>query len=176
MAEQGIRNTETLPLKALFVDDEENILKSLRRLLADEDMEVLTATSGEQGLEILRCKGDIGLIVSDQRMPGLTGVDFLREARDIAPDAVRIMLTGYADISATIDAINKGGTYRYISKPWDDEELVMTIREALSHYRLAAENRKLWGIVNRQNGSLKGTILKILHLLLNSPHATSRPH
>ncbi|MRR58750.1 MAG: response regulator [Deltaproteobacteria bacterium] len=146
---------ETLPVKALFVDDEENILKSLRRLLADEDMEVLTATSGEQGLEILRSNGDIGLIVSDQRMPGLTGVDFLREARDIAPDALRIMLTGYADISATIDAINKGGTYRYISKPWDDEELVMTIREALRHYRLTTENRRLWGIVNRQNEELR---------------------
>jgi len=142
------------PVRILFVDDEEYILKSIRRLLADEDVEVLTATSGEQGLEILRCTGDIGLIVSDQRMPGLTGVDFLREARDIAPDALRIMLTGYADITATIDAINKGGTYRYISKPWNDDELVLTIREALGHYRLTAENKRLLQIIHKQNEEL----------------------
>jgi len=95
--------------KVLFVDDEENILKSLKRLLMDEDIDILTATSGEQGLDVLRKTPEIGLIVSDQRMPGLLGADFLRQSRGIAPDALRIMLTGYADINATIDAINKGG-------------------------------------------------------------------
>jgi len=95
--------------KVLFVDDEENILKSLKRLLVDEEIEILTATSGEQGLDLLRDTEDIGLIVSDQRMPGLSGADFLRQSREISPDTLRIMLTGYADINATIDAINKGG-------------------------------------------------------------------
>jgi putative nucleotidyltransferase with HDIG domain len=149
-----IRESVEIPVKALFVDDEEYILRSIRRLLADEDIEVLTATSGEEGLGILRSNDDVGLIVSDQRMPGLTGVDFLRMARELAPQALRIMLTGYADITATIDAINKGGAYRYISKPWNDDELVMTIREALDHYRLTAENRRLSDIIRRQNEEL----------------------
>jgi len=155
MSEQWIRETDTMPVKTLLVDDEEYILKSLRRLLADEDMEILTATSGELGLEILRANTDVGLIISDQRMPGLTGVEFLEQAREIVPDALRIMLTGYADISATIDAINKGGTYRYFSKPWDDDELVRTVREALRHFRLAEENRRLWEVVTRQNEELR---------------------
>jgi len=142
-------------IRILCVDDEENILKSIRRLLADEDLEVLTATSGERGIEILRSTTDIGVIVSDQRMPGLSGADFLQKAREIAPDALRIMLTGYADIAATIDAINKGGTYRYISKPWNDEDLVRTIRDAVDHYRVILENRKLWHLVQKQNEELQ---------------------
>ena len=93
----------------------------------------------------------IGLIISDQRMPGLQGVDFLRQSREIVPDALRILLTGYADITATIDAINKGGAYRYICKPWDDEEMIRTIREAIRQYRLVAENKRLSALVQQQN-------------------------
>ena len=141
--------------KVLFVDDEENILKSLKRLLVDEDIDIFTAISGEQGLEVLRETPDIGLIISDQRMPGLLGAEFLKQARDIAPDALRIMLTGYADINATIDAINKGGAYRYISKPWNDEEMISTIRDALRQSRLISENKRLTALVERQNEELK---------------------
>jgi response regulator RpfG family c-di-GMP phosphodiesterase len=143
------------PARVLFVDDEENILKSLRRLVAEEDFEVLLAASGEAGLAILRETGeDMAVIVSDQRMPGLTGVDFLQQARALAPDAGRILLTGYADISATIDAINKGGAHRYISKPWNDQEIVLTIRDAVRSYHLARENRVLSALVSRQNEEL----------------------
>ncbi|HEX9022594.1 MAG TPA: HD domain-containing phosphohydrolase [Geobacteraceae bacterium] len=141
--------------KVLFVDDEEYILKSLKRLLGDEDIDVLTATSGEEGLELLRQVQDIGLIVSDQRMPGLLGADFLQQAREIAPDALRIMLTGYADITATIEAINKGGAYRYISKPWNDEEMLLTIRDGLRQSGLIAENKRLSALVRKQNVELK---------------------
>jgi response regulator RpfG family c-di-GMP phosphodiesterase len=144
------------PARVLFVDDEENILRSLRRLVADEDFEVMLARSGEEGLSILReTDGDIAVIVSDQRMPGLTGVDFLQQVRALAPDAGRILLTGYADISATIDAINKGGAHRYISKPWNDREIVLTIRDAVRSFRLARENRTLSALVNKQNEELK---------------------
>lgn len=145
--------TETI--RVLCVDDEENILKSIRRLLANEDIEALTATSGEQGLEILQSIEGIGVIVSDQRMPGLCGAEFLQQAREIAPDVPRIMLTGYADITATIDAINKGGSYRYINKPWNDEELIRTIQDAIGHYQIILENRKLSELVRKQNEELQ---------------------
>jgi putative nucleotidyltransferase with HDIG domain len=142
-------------IRILCVDDEENILRSLRRLLASEDMDVLIAMSGEQGLEILRSTSEISVIVSDQRMPGLCGTDFLQQARNIAPDIPRIMLTGYADISATIDAINKGGCYRYLTKPWDDELLISTIREAAGLYQIILENRRLSDLVQKQNEELQ---------------------
>ncbi|RMG57169.1 MAG: response regulator, partial [Deltaproteobacteria bacterium] len=145
-----------IPIKVLFVDDEENILKALRRLLIDEeDMEVFTASSGEEGLKILESEPDIGVIVSDQRMPGLSGVDFLEKAKKIAPHSVRIVLTGYADVHAAVDAINRGGAYRYVSKPWKDEELLQIIRDAASRYRLIVENRRLIQIINQQNRELK---------------------
>jgi len=145
----------TEAIRVLCVDDEENILKSIRRLLAEEDIEALTATSGEQGLKILQSVDGIGVIVSDQRMPGLCGAEFLQQAREIAPDVPRIMLTGYANITATIDAINKGGSYRYISKPWNDEELIRTIQDAIGHYRIILENRKLSELVRKQNEELQ---------------------
>lgn len=141
--------------KVLFVDDEENILKSLRRLLVDEEIVILTATSGEDALGLLRNNHGIGLIVSDQRMPGLTGAEFLKLSREIAPDALRIMLTGYADINATIDAINKGGAYRYISKPWNDEEMIQIVRDAVRQCRLISENKRLSAMVQKQNEELK---------------------
>jgi DNA-binding NtrC family response regulator len=122
--------------KILFVDDEANILKSLRRLCMDTEYEVFTAESGEEGLKILKDNLDMGLIVSDQRMPSMTGVEFLIEARKIAPDSVRILLTGYADIHAVVDAINKGGAYRYITKPWNDEELLQSLKGAMGHFAL----------------------------------------
>ncbi len=142
------------PMAILFVDDEKNVLQSLRRLFMDEDYEVIIANSGEEGLEVLRQNPSIGLIVSDQKMPGLTGVDFLEKAKIIAPDALRILLTGYADINAVADAINRGGAYRYITKPWKDEELIQIIGEAARHYSLIMENRKLQAIVKKQNEEL----------------------
>jgi response regulator RpfG family c-di-GMP phosphodiesterase len=141
--------------KVLFVDDEEHILKSLRRLLMDENMEVLTAVSGEQGLELLENTKEIEVIVSDQRMPGMTGSEFLQKAREKKPEAMRVILTGYADINATIDAINKGGACRYISKPWNDENLKQTLRDAIQQYRLIQENKRLSQLVQKQNEELK---------------------
>lgn len=142
-------------VKILVVDDEENILRAIRRLLMDENLEVLTATSGEEALSILKSDQDVGLIVSDQRMPGLTGVDFLEKARKIVPDTIRIVLTGYADVNAAIDAINRGGAYRYVAKPWKDDELVQIIREAAQRFFLVKENKRLSGIMKRQNEELQ---------------------
>ena len=142
-------------LQVLLVDDEENILKSLKRLLVDEEFELHTAGSAEQALETLKGIENVGLIISDQRMPGMNGTEFLALSREFAPDALRILLTGYSDITATIEAINKGGAYRYISKPWNDEDLVQTIRDAIRQYSLMMENRSLNEIVRQQNDELQ---------------------
>jgi len=133
--------TET-PVKVLFVDDERKILGSLRRLMLDEDVQVFTASSGEDGLEVLRNNPEIGVIVSDQRMPGLSGVSFLKQSRKIAPDAYRIVLSGYADMYAAMDAINQGGAWRYMTKPWNDDDMVGAIRQAAQQYQVESENRK----------------------------------
>jgi len=139
----------------LFVDDERNILLALRRLVMEEAFPVHLAGSGEEGLAILRTEPDIGLIISDQRMPGLCGAEFLARSREIAPEAVRIILTGYADMQAAIDAINKGGASRYIAKPWDDGEMLQVLREGRERYLLLRENRRLAELVRRQNEELK---------------------
>jgi response regulator RpfG family c-di-GMP phosphodiesterase len=144
-----------LSVQVLFVDDEENIIKALRRLFMDEDFGVLTATSGEEGLAVIKSNKDIGLVVSDQRMPGMTGVDFLAEARKLAPDALRIVLTGYADINTAMGAINEGGAFRYLTKPWQDDDIVQNIREAIKIFRLKRENDRLQEIVKQQNAMLE---------------------
>ena len=144
------------PYKVLLVDDEENIVRSIARLLLEEELnlEVLSANSGAQGLEALGEHPDVALILSDQRMPGMSGAEFLQKAREIVPDAVRMVLTGYADMAATMDAINKGGASRYLTKPWDDNMLRRAIVEGVEQYRLLQENRMLTALVEKQNQEL----------------------
>jgi len=147
--------TETGSAKILFVDDEANILKALQRLFIEEDdYEIFTACGGAEGLEVVRENPDLALIISDQRMPEMSGVEFLAASREIAPQALRIVLTGYADIDAAMDAINKGGAYRYISKPWDDDNLRAVVREGVEKFRLIAENRRLQEELRQKNEEL----------------------
>src|SRR4029077_664984 len=101
-----------------------------------------TANSGAEALEVLR-KHPIHVIMSDQRMPEMTGVELLRRSQDECPEAIRIVFTGYADIKAVIDAINQGQDYRYLTKPWDPDELVTVLRQACDHYDRLAERRRL---------------------------------
>ena len=117
----------------LLVDDEKHILNSIKRLLRKENYKVLTADTGEKGLEILR-KNEIHLVISDQRMPNMSGSDFLRKAKKISPKTVRVILSGYADVSVIVDAINLGQIYRFIGKPWDDGDLKDTIKQCLEYY------------------------------------------
>ena len=105
----------------LFVDDESNILSSLKRLFKPLGYEIYTASGGAEGLDVLS-RHAIDVVVSDMRMPEMDGAKFLSQARENWPDTVRILLTGYADINATISAVNKGNIYRYISKPWEDND------------------------------------------------------
>jgi len=145
--------TEEL-LQILVVDDEENILRSLKRLLEHEEYEVLIAASGEEALKIIIDNPDVALIVTDQRMPGLKGAEFLQKAKALVPDASRIVLTGYADINAAIDAINKGGASGYLTKPWDDDEMLQVVNEAVLRFALKRDNKKLTQIVKKQNEEL----------------------
>ena len=122
------------PLRVLFVDDELNILKTMARLFREESFEVLTANSGQEGLNILRATANVGLIISDQRMPGMTGTVFLQAASEILPDTPRMILTGYSDVNAAIDAINHGGATRFLMKPWNENELRLAVRDGLQPF------------------------------------------
>ena len=143
-----------IPNRILFVDDEENVLRSLKRLFMSEDYTVLTALSGPDGLAVLK-EVEVPVIVSDQRMPVMTGAEFLEKSRELSPDSVRIILTGYADVEAAIGAINRGGAYRYVSKPWNDNELLLVIKDAFDKYRLVKENKYLTELTIQQNDELK---------------------
>ncbi len=138
----------------LFVDDEPSILSSLKRLFRPHGYQLLTAESGTQGLELL-AKENVDLVISDMRMPVMDGARFLEQVRQRWPETIRILLTGYADIEATIAAINKGEIYRYINKPWDDNEIVLIVREALERKRLERENGRLNSVVEAQNAELR---------------------
>ncbi len=140
--------------KLLLVDDEENILKSLNRLFRSEGYEIHTVNNGSEGLKLLE-KYDFSLILSDYRMPELTGVEFLKLAKEKSPDTIRMILTGFADIEVAISAINEGEVYKFIEKPWEDENLKLQIKRAIEHYELVKERKELLEKVEKQNKELK---------------------
>ena len=133
----------------LFVDDEESVLNALKRIFLDENYRILTATSADKALEIMG-RENIHLIISDHRMPGITGAELLRDVKQQWPDTIRIMLTGYADIQSIMGAVNEGAVYKFITKPWNDEDLRLTVSLALQQYVLIEENRKLKEITKQQ--------------------------
>jgi signal transduction histidine kinase len=137
----------------LVVDDEPDVVKSVRDLLRLE-YKVLTATSAAEGHKLME-QEEVHIVMTDQRMPGTTGVEFLKNIRGGYPEAVRLLFTGYADIRAVIDAINAGNVYRYITKPWDPDELQTIIREAGERYDLIANNRKLMADLQVKNRELE---------------------
>lgn len=138
----------------LFVDDERNVLRALERLFRGEGYELLTAASGPEGLELLATR-EVSLVVSDQRMPGMSGAEFLQRVRELYPDTLRIVLTGHADIGTAMAAINEGAVFRFISKPWNDHEIKLVVRDALRQRELVAENRRLLELTLRQNEELR---------------------
>ena len=139
----------------LIVDDEESILKSLQRLFRNENFEIRTATSGIDGLILIRDeKTSFSLVIADQRMPEMTGAQFLAEARKLLPDTMRVLLTGYSDMDAIVDAINDGGIHRYLTKPWKDEDLLLQVHQVLEQYELILENRRLMELTKKQNEEL----------------------
>lgn len=147
-------SSETPPFALLCVDDEANILSALRRLFRPAGYRVHVATSGAEGLEIL-ARESIDLIISDMRMPQMDGATFLATVRERHPEAIRILLTGYADMESTIAAINRGEIYRYISKPWDDNDVMLLVKGALEKKELEREKARLEALTARQNEELK---------------------
>ncbi len=140
--------------RLLLVDDEENILKSIRRVLRRGDWDIETATDAEAGLHLLE-RFAPEVVISDFRMPGMNGVEFLTRVKDQVPRAQRIMLTGQADQQAIEEAINRSEIFRFISKPWNDSHLVLTVKSAFEQYALQAENERLYRVTQAQNAELK---------------------
>ncbi|WP_422930665.1 ATP-binding protein [Singulisphaera sp. PoT] len=164
----------------LVVDDEIDVLESLRHLF-HRTYRVLTAGSGAQALEILG-KEEVHLILSDQRMPGMSGDILLGHARRIQPDAIRMLFTGYADIQAVINAVNEGNIFRYILKPWDASELEGILRQAADQFELLAERKRLIAELQTANarltraneelaeaGQLKSSFIEVASHEFNTP-------
>lgn len=137
-----------------FVDDEKNILKAVQRIFAEEEgIHVFAFDNPDDALKSLE-KNVAAVVVSDQKMPSMQGTDFLEIVKSRWPDAIRIIMSGYADLNVLTDAINKNNIFRFISKPFDNAELLMAVGEALKHYSLSQENKRLHGLTQKQNEEL----------------------
>jgi CheY-like chemotaxis protein len=136
-AESGVSPDRTL----LLVDDEAHVIAALKRMLEDEGYEVLAAKSATEGFELLAVNR-VGVVVADLRMPGMDGNEFLGRVKELYPDAVRILLSGQADMGSLTDAINCGAIFKFLVKPWEDKQLLENIRGAFKHYTLAGGNRE----------------------------------
>lgn len=137
----------------MIVDDDEKILGSLKRTFVRLGYNVLVAKSGEEGLDALRREG-AEMIISDIRMPTMSGVGFLEKSREIVPDAVRIVITGYADVQAAADAINNVDVFKFVLKPWDRYHLEKVVRQGLEYYNTVRENKRLHRLLVEQNAEL----------------------
>lgn len=139
--------------RVLAVDDESNVLAALRRALRARGYEVAIADGGAQALELMTGQG-FDAIISDMRMPGMNGAEFLQAARALQPQAVRLLLTGHADLASALQAVNQGEIFRYLTKPWDDAQLAAALNEGLERERLRAERDRLLAQVEAQNVQL----------------------
>lgn len=138
----------------LCLDDEQNILNSLRRLLRKEGYKLLLASNGEEAFKLL-AENEVHLVISDQRMPEMNGTEFLAKVKEQYPDILRIILTGYTDVDSITESINKGHIYKFFLKPWNDQNLKLEIRQALEQFALIRDNIRLDKTVVAQNEKLK---------------------
>jgi type II secretory ATPase GspE/PulE/Tfp pilus assembly ATPase PilB-like protein/FixJ family two-component response regulator len=137
----------------LFVDDEEHVLSSLKRIFMEENYTILTATSAARALEIMGTR-PVQLVISDHRMPVMTGAEMLKQIKETWPETIRIMLTGYADVNSIMGAVKEGAVYKFITKPWNDEDLRLTVSLALQQYVLMQENRQLKEVTRHQQATI----------------------
>ncbi len=142
-------------IKILCVDDERNVLRALERIFLDDNYEIVLAGCGEEGLAVMAESGPFQVVISDYRMPVMNGVEFLKSVYERWPETVRIVLSGYADASAIVAAINEGQVYRFIPKPWNDDELRVTIQNCLERYFLQKYNRELLEELGKTNQILE---------------------
>ena len=134
----------------LLVDDEQNILSALSRLLRADGREIITAGDAHEGLAKLKSNNGADLVISDNKLPNISGLDFLVKVKQLYPDTIRILITGYPDLEGAIKAINNGQVYRFITKPWENEELKLTVRQALDYCDVLRDNRALLQIARQQ--------------------------
>lgn len=135
-------NTENADYTLLLVDDEINVTRAIKRLLHQEGYRILIANSADEGFELL-AKNKVGVILCDQRMPGMSGIEFLSGVKELYPDSVRLVLSGHADLETVSAAINHGAIYKFLTKPCDNDQLKGHIREAFSRYEVIRENQQL---------------------------------
>ena len=138
----------------LFVDDEKSILNLIRRTLRKEKYSVLLAGSAAEAIEILS-RVKVHVVISDQRMAEMSGTELLKKVKLLYPDTVRAVMSGYTSISAVVDSINEGEVYRFIPKPWENEDLIIAVDQCIKHYEVLRENDSLAGSVYSQNIKLK---------------------
>ncbi|HUB08576.1 MAG TPA: response regulator [Myxococcales bacterium] len=138
----------------LIVDDEENVRRALERALRGEGYTLRFAASGREALDLMR-QEPADMVISDHMMPTMTGLELMREVRKLHPDSLRIILTGYADLEMAISAINEGEIYRFLTKPWDQVELQVTVRLGFERLLLERENRRLLATVKRQSDYIR---------------------
>lgn len=150
--------TEMSPVRTLLlVDDEPNILSALQRALRRDGYRILACEDAREGLDLL-AEEKVDVILSDQRMPGMSGVEFLRRAKEMRPDTMRIVLSGYSDLQFITDAINEGAIYKFLTKPWDDEQLREQIREAFQRKEVVNENLRLNQALREANLALQAHV------------------
>lgn len=142
------------PFTLLFVDDEDGVLNALRRIFMDENYTILTVNTGDKAIRILE-ERQVHLLITDHRMPGMTGAELLKVVRERWPETIRIMLTGYADVNSIMGAVKEGAVYKFITKPWNDEDLRLTVSLALQQYLLMHENRHLKELARQQQSKIK---------------------
>lgn len=145
----------------LAVDDEPGILNSLRRVFHGEQFKFYSAVSGKEALELLQGLTDVAVIISDQRMPQMNGAEFLKKAGPLAPDAIKIMLTAYSDFESTINAVNEGGATHFLLKPWNEDQLLNTVRTAIDFYDAKLQNLRKQMIIQTQNRQLAKNLQEI---------------
>lgn len=140
--------------KILIVDDEPLLLKEIKRIVEKNGFEVYTAGNGEQALELIK-KNQFALVMSDMNMPGINGLQFLEKARKISPESIKIILSGNTDVDMVLGAINKDHVYRYITKPFDNTELIITIKQCIDYYSINQQKKILTEQLAQQNEELK---------------------
>ncbi|MEP6703625.1 MAG: response regulator, partial [Acidobacteriota bacterium] len=163
--------------KILIVDDEPANLRMLERLFRDQ-YEPITAESGEEALGMLN-RFDVALIISDQRMPGMAGIEFLKKAAEMRPQTVRIILTGYTDVNDLVDAVNSGVLYKYLVKPWINTDLMQTVRRATEHYEVTKKQHQLVHENERLAGCLQSSVqgcVKVISELIDQKSANLSEH
>ncbi|WP_426070517.1 response regulator [Janthinobacterium sp. DSP2-3-3] len=172
-AADAVQQPAAQPRTLLLVDDEPNILASLKRLLRRDGYHILTANSGQEGLDVLAIHA-VDVIVSDQRMPGMLGADFLRKAKLLCPQTIRIMLSGYTELQAVTDAVNEGAIFKFLTKPWEDHQLREHIAEAFRLKGIDDDNVRLNAQLRDVNQALAAANAAMQALVHQQQHQISR--